>query len=591
MQPELRGSVSSTPAGTAPGHDASARARQARLILGTTAHRDIPEAMQEEVATAVRAFLRRLQHEYPALPLAVMSALAEGGDRIVARCAVDLGIPLIAPLPMSRSAYLADFTTAASREEFNRLAAAAELIELPIVDGSDASLASVPGAARDRQYAQLGAFVSSHCQILLALWDGLPGTELGGTGDVVRYHLHGDMSDHATRQSRPNLLADDDSDLVYHILCARDQHGEVAVSPIQESWVTTAGRLPGSEPMPEAYRAMFRQLSEFNADIAKYEPEIALGRTLLLPDPTLWPAGIRAVEHLFAGADWLAVHFRKRMHGSVLMLHTLALLMGGAFILYSELNVSSSFVGAFLLLFAAGSLLALVGQRREWHRRYLDYRVLAEGLRVQCYWTIAGVRTTHQVRFAYDSFLQKQDVELGWIRHVMRTASLAAATGGIAAQQRLDWAIESWIGDPEDADGQLGYYGRRGAQLERKYRITTWVGVLSLGVSLAAALGLFVAGDSAPDSWTKPLLVMMGFAALIAAVRTSYSHQLADRELIRQYRFMHRIFRRASERIAATSDADQQRRILEALGQAALEEHAEWILTHRERPIEPNRPG
>ena len=29
-----------------------------------------------------------------------------------------------------------------------------------------------------------------------------------------------------------------------------------------------------------------------------------------------------------------------------------------------------------------------------------------------------------------------------------------------------------------------------------------------------------------------------------------------------------------------------QRQVLEALGEAALEEHAEWILMHRERPLE-----
>jgi hypothetical protein len=56
---------------------------------------------------------------------------------------------------------------------------------------------------------------------------------------------------------------------------------------------------------------------------------------------------------------------------------------------------------------------AWLGNRRSWHRRYLDYRVLAEGLRVQAYWAIASVPSSHRVGFAYDSFLQKQDVELG----------------------------------------------------------------------------------------------------------------------------------------------------------------------------------
>ncbi len=578
---------------SAPGNRAThtTPTRYARLIIGVTAHRDIPQSIEPALAAAVREFLQRMQRDYPGLPLAVMSALAEGGDRIVARCALELGIALIAPLPMQREAYLKDFTTPASREEFERLAAASEVIELPIVSGGDERLAALPGNERNRQYAQLGAFLSSHCQILLALWDGRPGTELGGTGDVVRFHLHGEMSDHATRLSTPNLLADDDSDLVYHILCAREQQETDAEGHSRVRWLTTAGESPGDGPMPDGYRRMFRQLTEFNADISKYESVIAREPSLLLPDPAAWPAGIRAIEHLFAGADWLAVHFRKRMHFSIMLLHTLAILMGTAFIVYSELDVSAAFIGAFLLLFATGSLVALIGSRREWHRRYLDYRVLAEGLRVQCYWTIAGVRVTHQVRFAYDSFLQKQDVELGWIRHVMRSASLAAAVGGDAGPARLDWAIQSWIGGDGDGDGQLGYYRQRSEQRMRKYRHTTRIGRASLAISLLAAVGLLLIDDSAPARWNQALLLLMGFAALFAAVRESYSHQLADRELIRQYRFMQQIFARARDRIAASADPQQQRRILEALGQAALEEHAEWILTHRERPIEPNRIG
>ena len=81
----------------------------------------------------------------------------------------------------------------------------------------------------------------------------------------------------------------------------------------------------------------------------------------------------------------------------------------------------------------------------------------------------------------------------------------------------------------------------------------------------------------------------MGLAALFAGVREAYSHKLADKELIKQYRFMARIFSGAAQRLRDTDDPAAQRRVLEALGQAALEEHAEWILVHRERPLEHNR--
>ncbi len=43
------------------------------------------------------------------------------------------------------------------------------------------------------QYAQAGIFISSHCHILLALWDGHESELLGGTAQVVSFHLQGHM--------------------------------------------------------------------------------------------------------------------------------------------------------------------------------------------------------------------------------------------------------------------------------------------------------------------------------------------------------------------------------------------------------------
>jgi hypothetical protein len=80
--------------------------------------------------------------------------------------------------------------------------------------------------------------------------------------------------------------------------------------------------------------------------------------------------------------------------------------------------------------------------------------------------------------------------------------------------------------------------------------------------------------------------VGMGTVLLFVGVRQSYAKSTAEAELIKQYEFMYRIFRNARRRIdEAESDADK-RRLLKVLGDAALEEHAQWILIHRERSID-----
>ena len=65
-----------------------------------------------------------------------------------------------------------------------------------------------------------------------------------------------------------------------------------------------------------------------------------------------------------------------------------------------------------------------IARRADWQRRYLDYRVLAEALRVQFYWAVAGVDRPKLSRFGHDVFLKRHDLELGWIRNILRVSGL-----------------------------------------------------------------------------------------------------------------------------------------------------------------------
>jgi len=228
----------------------------------------------------------------------------------------------------------------------------------------------------------------------------------------------------------------------------------------------------------------------------------------------------------------------------------------------------------------------VLANRREWHRKYLDYRALAEGLRVQRYWRRAGLSITGDSEFARDNFLQKQDVELGWIRNVMRSAGLESAIGeqDVAAGE-LRAVIAEWVGDAQRG-GQLEYYQRKAAQRARTHRITESIGTASLCVGIGISVMLAVlASQLSPDA--KNILVMtMAVFSIVAGVREAYAYKKADKELIKQYRYMQRLFSDARAALTDAGDATEQREILRLLGEAALAEHVEWALMHRARPLE-----
>ena len=561
-----------------------------RLCVGLTAHRDLSPAQEPALRAQVRAFLLGLRAQFPDLPLRLISALADGGDQLVAEEALALGIELLVPLPMAQEEYERDFAAPEALERFRGLRAqAARVRVLPLAAGNTEAAVRERGEARNRQYAQLGMFISSHCQVLLALWDGRASEATGGTAQVVEFHLRNEMPGFTVDQAAPNLLADDESDLVFHVPCIRQLApgaGEAPPSLPGPRWLTADGDVDGAAPVPPHYRHVFGQMQEFNRDLRRHAAASATtGNSLLGGAPAAPSPAVAEVDRLFRAADWLAVHFRRRVRLSLMCTHALAALMGLSFILFSDIEANRVYLLAFLGLFALGAAVKLVGRARGWQRKYLDYRGLAEGLRVQLYWRLAGVETPPNSSLGYDSFLQKQDVDLSWIRHAMRSSSLLRDAPGEGADGWLSWVVAHWVGAHGGAGGQLAYYRDGTRRRERAYRTTSALGAAALAGGLLGALALLLGGARIGAATQQQLLVAMGLLPLLAGIREAYSYKKADKELIKQFRFMTRLFASCRQRLDRAGDARQVRQLLRALGCACLEEHAEWILLHRDRPL------
>jgi hypothetical protein len=561
------------------------------LTVGVTGHRDLLASEVPEIEQRVDAFLRGLRQRFPDLQLQLLTPLAEGGDQLAARVALQLGVAVVAVLPFYRSEYEKDFATAMELERFHSLLhQATRVIELPLQHGEwdDGVFSQVE---RDRQYAQVGVFISNHCQILLALWDGHPPAAVGGTADVVNYHLTTVMQGFEDQQSSAQLLADNENDLAYHIVCSRDRPGgqpAAGQQPLQCAWITSETKRGSGEVMPVSYAIMLDSLQQFERDRRRYVGDHQRPGTMLdegLPGrpPS---ASVRYVEYLFDVADHLAVHYQAQVNRNLFGIYGLAALMGLVFILYSEYSEPHWLIWLFLGLFASGVALHITANRRQWHRKYLDYRALAEALRVQFYWHLSGVVESRSVAFAYENFLQKQDVELGWIRHVMRAASLHRSRGREPDPAWVPWVIEHWVGEPDRGEGQLHYYTRKAEHNSRSFHRTEWLGSVCLWSGIGVAVVLGVLQKQLAPGQQDLLMVLIGILPLIAGIRDTISHKRAEKELIKQYRFMARIFANARELLAQAPDLAFQRRVLKALGEAALEEGAEWILMHRARPLE-----
>ncbi len=563
------------------------------LVVGVTSHRNLAADEIEPIRQRIRDFFARLKVEYPGLPLVLLSALAEGGDQLAAREALVAGARLIAPLPLPPQTYAEDFADPAVRAEFEVLSGRAERLQMPLLPGNTTAGIAVQGTQRDRQYAQAGVFIASHCHILLALWDGRESDRLGGTAQVVRYALDGTMPGMIERRRGVRaVLTSVDESIVYHIVCSRTDAGGAVLAPapglvpLQMRWVSQKYAGPGEAGMPVEFRRMFARMQRFDMDLSRHAGEIFANATASGVGTT--DEG-DALDRLFCAADTLAMRFQKRVLFSLRGIHVLAALTGLVFVAYADVpaDVPAQFYGihTFIALFAAGGGLAWLARRRDWHRKYIDYRALAEGLRVQRCWRRAGVVATSPGAFEHDGFMQKKDVELGWIRNVMRVASMDRIESGAVSDHALHAVISEWIGAP-GLGGQLDYYTRKTAHRTRTHRVTRGLGQTCLWIGIAIVVFLALFQRWLGSDTTNALVSMMAVLGIIAAARESYAYRKGDKELIRQYQYMLGIFTDARSRLDATTDGTSQREILRALGEAALAEHSEWALMHRERPLE-----
>lgn len=159
-----------------------------RVILGVTGHRLLAQAGTEACVQQELLALKRFE---PGVRFRVVTSLAEGADRLIAKAACEtLGADLIAVLPMPAAAFENDFESERSVRDFrNLLRSAAKVVVAPMLSTGRAWRSS--GEERNHQYAWATAYVARSADILIALWDGKPARGTGGTAYAVDWFRRG----------------------------------------------------------------------------------------------------------------------------------------------------------------------------------------------------------------------------------------------------------------------------------------------------------------------------------------------------------------------------------------------------------------
>lgn len=542
-------------------------------MIGVVGHRDLRAEDEPALERAVAQVLQWLQRTHPHTPLLLVTSLAEGADQLVARVGLAQGCALQVALPCAQAEHERDFTTPAAREAFRALLPRARAVT--VVPAPDGIVAQSP-------YERLAAYQARQAQVLLALWNGQHNGASGGTAETVTFALEG-IPARLDPQRHP--LAPRETGPVIHIVTPRRSGPPARPSTFDpQRYPILVRTLEDRRPPAPATDVLRRRLlllsrlEQFNRDAARIARAGATASALL---PEAARAAAEPLLTLFARADGLAVRLHDRW---LVSLRVLCVMAGTAVLSLMAFGVRPEqrlFLAAYFLALALSLTLLLWGRARAYERRFLDYRCLAEGLRVQIFWRLAGVPL--EVEQAY---LRKQSGELDWIRQALRAGGLLRPPGPpVPGALRL--VLDGWLADQVRYFGRPGHEGRAAARhrLRATLQRTAWS---MYGLTLLLACVVWA-------GWGSDLLVV-----LMALGPASYSliQMYLDRSCLsdeaQEYAQAGLVFGLAEQRLRALLEHEppdpareaEAMNLLVELGRDALVENGDWLLLHRKKPVE-----
>jgi hypothetical protein len=515
-----------------------------RLWIGVTGHRQIADV--EGVTAAVHDVLRRVAARMPRAPrtpvrLGVISPLAEGADRLVARAVLENHDAVLeAPLPLPVDDYLRDFGTAGSREEFGALLGRAGNV-----------LEMFPTDSREQAYKQVGEYVVDRCDVLIAVWDREHARGFGGTEDTYRY---------ATGQGRRAVA-------VYVIDPVRAAVVEESVP--EQGWPHGWAEVDRFNRRQISTTALTAELDRQRDQLLHLGTEAGLGSAELRAflDWSL-PCLVRA--------DLLAATFRHRYMtvGNIVFGTTFAAVVVVAVQAIYRVPALSP-VEFVLMAFLLATI--LWARRRRLHGNWLSYRSLAERFRTGLFSAIAGLGSGREATWE----VREVDPSRPWDGRLFQEvwARRPRDAGHAPPAGLRAFLIKAWL------DDQCRYHEKVMAKYWHRERTAQRLIYGIVGVALVAAL-LHVLPVTFPHLWEEFLLLVSAAAPALTMATAGIRERREYQQIGENSRRIRRYLLKLRPCLAAAPDLAAIQGFVQQLGRDMLAETKDWYSTMQSHDFE-----
>ncbi|NMD37560.1 MAG: hypothetical protein GYA87_02630 [Christensenellaceae bacterium] len=480
------------------------------IVVGVTGHCNLKEKDIPQLRELVRAELQKLKKTYPHSPFVMLSSMAAGADCLCAEMAVELGIMLKCPLPMQEDEYRQNYSGKDLILFDTLLSKATDVFVVPVFE-------PVPEQpSREFYYRQASIYIASHSHVLLALWNGLPAKPNGyGTAEAVDFMLkgHNYESFHARNDGA-----------VIHILTEK-----------QDSETETNFKVSLLENEPGGLHEVLTITDNYNKDAdALFNPSEST-YSLLPKEYLKGKAKLNSFDALHCEADGLSLYFQKRYLKALKSFSTFGVLLVLFFLLYDELE-NKHFLLAYGLIILLYFPAFIFSQKKDIHMKYIQYRMLAETMRVQFYVLAAGLNDNIS-----NAFTWTQKLDCIWIKRAV-SALLIGSPDTVDIPEEL--IMENLI------DGQFEYHTKafnrnirkhsKSENIARSMLLSSFVlfvfvfimefffeSCLDQQVANGPLTAFFIQFSGQEFIWRSLLKVLLGVVSAIAALGSNYYGKLS----------------------------------------------------------------
>jgi hypothetical protein len=541
------------------------------ITVGVVGHLDV--IVTERHRLQIIKFFRDLASEYPVSPISLFSSIAEGADRIVANIFLNLKneneeyndrFELIVPLPYNEDEYIKDFDDA-SKHEFEELLKQAKKSFWVKYEGDEND--------RPQHYLKAGKFVADSSIILLALWDGEKGKK-GGTADVIRHKIAGDDENVAE-----STFEYDGTVFILH--CNRTS----TLAKFQNTEYGAEGLTLDMVLKDPAIKNVLEKIEEINSEsVLIGQPVLEKSQSYLYNSPEKLDSPQNSILEWYSIFDVLSLGYRKRDITISIWLFVIGLLLIVTLEIYSNIFLTNLVLGIVMLFNVLATTIYFYSRIKKNHQKYLYNRTLAEALRIQFYWNIAGINKN-----VSDYILRIHKKDFTWVKQLLSAIYGISYNNRTMSSETIKDLNDNWV--KNQADFFKSSISRMTQQLNFYHKISN----TSFVLAFVLLVSIFFFGEYYKiHKLLNDLLVIIGTLLSLFALIKAYIQMKGYEQLLNQYELMNVIYQRAESKITETDTYELNpgqktlylKELFFVIGKEALIENGNWYLIFKEKEPE-----